>query len=54
MVCLLHTVMVNSTGDRTTVFFNSILQTSAGLAYVGKITIFFWAESSVNTVLFEV
>ena len=37
-----HTVLVNCTSDVTTVFLNSILQTSAGLSYVGKVTISFW------------
>ena len=49
-----HTVLVNSTGDMTAVFFAPILQTSAGLTYVGKVTTFFWVGPFVNSVLFKV
>ena len=45
-----HTVLVNSTDDVTAVFFDSILQTSAGYIYVGKVTIFFWAGPFVDNV----
>ena len=34
-----HTEFVNCIGDMTAVFFDSILKTSAGLAYVAKNTI---------------
>ena len=48
-----HTLLVNSTGDVTVVFFDFLLQTSVGLTYVGKVTIFFWPGPFVNTVLFN-
>ena len=35
-----HTVLVNYTGDMDFVFFNSILQASAELDYVGKVDFF--------------
>ena len=47
-----HTVLVNCTSDMTVVFFNSIFQTSGGLSYVGKDTIFFWTGPFVDYVLF--
>ena len=34
-----HTVLVICTGDMTAVFFDSILETSAGLTYVGEVEI---------------
>ena len=49
-----HNVLVNSTGNMTTVFLDSILYTSAGFTYVGKVTIFFRAGPFVNNVLFQV
>ena len=49
-----HTVFVNSTVDVTAVFFNLIIKTYAGLTYAGKVTIFFWAQPFLNSVLFTV
>ena len=49
-----HTVLVNSTGDVTAVFFDSILQTSTGLTYVGRVKIFYWAGPFVDNVWFHV
>ena len=49
-----HTMLVNITRDVTAVFFDSILQTSDGVTYVGKATIFFWSEPFVNNVLLKV
>ena len=45
-----HTLLVTCTGDVTVVFFNSIIQTSARLSYVGKVTIFFWTGPFVDNV----
>ena len=49
-----HTVLVNCTGDMIAVILDSILQTSAGLPYIGKFTIFFWAGQFADDVLFKV
>ena len=49
-----HTVLINCTGDMTAVFFNSILKASAGLSYVGMVTIFFWTGPFVGNVSFKV
>ena len=50
-----HAVLLNCTGNNMAfVFFNSVLLTSAGLYYVGKVTIFFWTGPLVDNVLFEV
>ena len=46
-----NTVLANYTDDVTTAFFYSIFQTSAGITYVGKVTIFFWAGPFVDKVL---
>ena len=35
-----HIVLVNCTRNMTAVFFDSILETSAGFSYVGEIAIF--------------
>ena len=35
-----HKILVNSTDDMAAVIFDSILQSSAGLTYVGEVTIF--------------
>ena len=49
-----YTVLVNCTGDVTAVFFYSILETLAGLIYVGEVAIFFWTGPFVANVLFKV
>ena len=49
-----HTVLVNSTGDMTAVFFDSILKTSAELIYVlcvYEVAIFFWTRLFVDCFL---
>ena len=35
-----HTALIYCTDDMTGVFFNTILQSTAGLSYAGKVTIF--------------
>ena len=49
-----QTVLVNGTADVTAVFLSSTLQTSAGLSYVGKVTISIWTGPVVDNVLFKV
>ena len=44
---------VNCIGDMTTVFFCSILETSAGFFYVRKVAIFFWAGPFLDHALFN-
>ena len=49
-----HTVLMNCTGYVTAVFTVSILQTSAGLSFVGKVTISFWTGPFVDSDLCQV
>ena len=49
-----HTILVTCTGDVTALFISSILQASAGLSCVEKITIFFQTGPFVDNVLFKV
>ena len=49
-----HTVLVNCTVDMTAVFFDSILETLAGLTYVGEGTIFIGTGPFVDNDLFKV
>ena len=51
---LLDNLLVNCTSEVTAVFLDSIFQTSAGLSYGGKVTIFFSMGPFVDNVLCKV
>ena len=45
-----NTVLADSIGDMTIMFFYSIFQTSVGFSYVGKVEISFWEGPFVDNV----